>query len=49
MIFEKDDKLTEAEHAYSMAGRPEESLHMYIDHKKYVEAENVVNNMPMGD
>lgn len=31
-----------------MAGKPEESLHMYIDNKKWVEAENVVNNMPMG-
>lgn len=32
-----------------MAGKPEESLHMYIDNKRWVEAENVVNNMPMGE
>ncbi|CAL5981915.1 Intraflagellar_transport protein 172 [Hexamita inflata] len=49
MIFEQEQKLQEAEHAYMTAGRPQEALHMYIDNKKWVDAEKVVNNMPMGD
>lgn len=47
--MEGDNKLQEAEHAYQMAGKQGMALQMYIRHHKWVEAENVVNNMPMGN
>ncbi|KAH0574592.1 Intraflagellar transport protein 172 [Spironucleus salmonicida] len=48
MILEQDMKLQEAEHAYTMAQRSAEALHMYIDHKRFFDAERVANNMPSG-
>lgn len=48
-IFQAELKYQEAEHAFMTAGKPMDALQMYIDCKKWADAEKVVNNMPMGD